>query len=143
MSLLLLFAGAQTISIPPSGTGGWGARLNAEIAPLSSRKKRKVPEEDNRRRKSLEALEAAINAAVEKIEGIAERPTATAQIIVPEVVQALPVIDWDEIEHNRQLFVETEQRLQSVLLELKAYEVRLERLAQEQDDEDVELLLLM
>lgn len=116
----------------PSGTGGGGVRYISGVpTPLSRVKGRRHKEDDDRRR-SLERLEAAIAAAVEQIEGRSEEQ------VVPEIVQALPAIDWDEIERNRQVFADTRRRLESVLEELKAYEL----LAQQIEDEDTELLLM-
>lgn len=113
-----------------AGTGGWGARLNASVKPLSSRK-RKHHEEDDRRRHSLEVLETAINEAIAKIEGHKDEAPA----IVSEIVLAVPPIDWEAIETYRQVYLDTERRLESVLIELKAYELRLE-------EDDVEILLM-
>lgn len=124
-------APTPTTPVTP-GTGGGGVRYTSGVpTPLSRVKNRRRDEEDDNRRRSLEILEAAIAAAVAQIEGPAPQ-------VVPEIVQSLPAIDWDEIERNRQVFADTKRRLESVLEELKAYEL----LAQQIEDEDTELLLM-
>lgn len=124
-----------SIASPSIGTGGWGAALNAK--PLSG-KKRKDPqdEEAERRRRSVEKLEALITAALDGIEPVSEAP---AEIVVsPPVIPAMPVIDWDKIERSRAEFDRLTNELNEVLEAIRAYEIKIE---EDREEEDMEFLL--
>jgi hypothetical protein len=122
------------------GSGGWGAGIFEPtwVKPLS-KKKGYRPEPESRRKRELAALEAALQAAWEKLYPL-PAVEAAAPAIVPEIaLPEIPRIDWNAV--GQQHFDNTKAQIEAATQALD--KIIAERAALMRDEDDIEAILML